>query len=147
MAIFGRSERENLRAFVEWAVPAQGARAEEVVDWIDAHFSETSREPRMFVKGVLFAVGQGARLRWGKPLAALDAGTRDRYLKWWLAHRSYALRSLAKVVLLEIEMAYYSRPAVRDRFGFRPDDFVALREKLRIVDPRAVPPPAGEDPA
>lgn len=136
-----RSEREVLRAIVEWAVPATDASPDEVVSYLDELFDEVPREPRLFVRAALVAIGVGARLRYGRSLGALDPDRRNRYLRWWLENRRYAVRSLAKVVVLNVHMAYYSRPGVKERHGFRPEALVALREKLRIVDPLAVPPP------
>jgi hypothetical protein len=139
--MFSRGERAALRAIVEWAVPPDGASPEDVVRYLDDLFAGVSREPRMFVRAALFAMRLGARLRYGRPLEALGPEAKDAYLRGWLENRVYSLRSLAKVVLLNVHMAYYSRPAVLERFGFRPEVLVALRDELRIVDPAAVPPP------
>ncbi len=139
--VFGRSERQTLRAFVEWAVAADAGRAEEVVDALDDLFAEVPREPRLFVRAALTAIGVGSWLRHGRSLSALDPAARDRYLRSWLEHPRYGIRSLAKVVYLNVLMSWYSRGDQAEKHGFRPAELVLLREKLRIVDPRAAPPP------
>jgi gluconate 2-dehydrogenase subunit 3-like protein len=138
---FSRSERSALSAIVEWAVPADDALAEEVVSSLDDFFGEVPLESRLFVRSALLAMEHGARLRHGRPLSGLEPAARDRYLRGWLESRRYALRSLAKIVVLNVLTTYYSRPAVQAKQGFHPEALVALREKLHIVDPRAVLPP------
>jgi hypothetical protein len=139
--VFGRSERDTLRAFVVWAVDADADRAAEVVDALDELFAEVPREPRLFVRAALAAIGVGCLVRHGRRLSALDPLARDRYLRGWLEHPFYGIRSLAKVVYLNVLMSWYARDEEAARRGFRPAELVALRHKLAIVDPRAVPPP------
>jgi hypothetical protein len=59
-------------------------------------------------------------LRWARPLDALDAGRRDRALRWFQESPLAPVRKGFWGVRTIVMMGYYGQPAVGGKIGWRP---------------------------
>jgi len=120
-----RYEIKILHHFTQTLIPVSetpSERPEEVqtVECIQNHLRFFANHYRLLFRLTLFLFELGGILSSARPFTFLNANQKETYLEKWRTSRVYPLRLLFQLIESISYAAYYSRPEVNQRLGFRP---------------------------
>lgn len=124
--------QRTVRALIPVFCPADAAEVD-VADRIVGYVEMTASAFAPLTRRALFAaiaLIEATGIRWGRPLSQLPLDARRTCIQA-LRTSSPIVRRLVGSIRDVIVIAYFDQPAVKDRLGYRPDEWTAAMKAAR----------------